>query len=431
MSDLEKLAVDVCDTMKISQKENPHIKKAMREFGAAFIHRLIEKKSFKLDGFKAGEQDKIKKLTHPRYGPLVYIIDGTCHVKTKVSETVRIRYVAESEECFTIAKLIQKECYKRGCNCALLPHFEDSQKEYLSTIPEDVLFEISPLSIAIAKNTDVSIFIGDETDPNWSKGFEKKLSYGSEANLIYRNIYDRCNIRGALLALPVKRKELYVDEEKYRRVFYESLYASFEKDMLKLIDNYEKKLKGKETIRITADDGTDLTFSIKNRIILRDDNYSAVEKPRNETYNFPTGEVFVAPVETSANGKILFDYVTPRGFGLIENLTLTFKDGKVIDYKAKADGKERFRKFLEVNTGEKDRIGELGIGCNPKADFIGTTIVDEKIFGSIHIAIGFNLGSFHGKNSASSHLDMIKIMKGKGGNVYADGKLIMKEGMPV
>lgn len=431
MYDLSKLALDVCNTMKISQKENPHIKKTMREFGATFINNLIEKKTFKKSDFNEEENELIEKLAHPRYGPLVYELDGTCHIKTKVSEIVRIRYVFESEECFTLAKLIQKECYRRGCNCTLIPHFEGSEKEYLSSIPEDVLFEMSPLSVAIAKNTDVSIFIGDETDPNWSNGFEKKLALGSNAKLIFRNIYDKCNIRGALLALPVKRKELYVDEKKYARVFHESLFASFSKEMTSLVDTYEKLLKGKETIRITADDGTDLTFSIKGRIILRDDNYDGVEKKKNETYNFPTGEVFVAPVETSANGKITFDYVTPRGFGLIEKLELTFNDGKVVDYKAKGDGAKRFKQFLDINTGEKDRIGELGIGCNPKADFIGTTIVDEKIFGSIHIAIGFNLGSFHGKNSASSHLDMIKIMKGKSGNVYADGKLIMKDGAPV
>jgi len=90
--------------------------------------------------------------------------------------------------------------------------------------------------------------------------------------------------------------------------------------------------------------------------VLRDDNYNFDEDFKRETFNFPTGEVFVAPVETSANGRIVFDYVTPRGFGLIEQLTLVFKDGKVVDYSAKGDGAERFKKFLSVNTGEKDRI---------------------------------------------------------------------------
>ena len=431
MNNLQKLALDVSDTLGISQKENPHIKKAMREFGAGFIDKLLTQKKIKKDTLQEHEKSIIEKLKHPKYGPLVYGIDNTLYTKEKVSENVRIRYVEESPECYELAKLIRTECFKRGCHCTLMPHSTGTDKEYYTLAPDNILFELNPLSVAIVKNTDVSISIGDETDPNWSKGFEKRIAYGSTSSMQFRKIYDQQSIRGALLALPVKRKEMYVPEKKYTQVFYDSLFASFSKEMKTLIDTYEKKLKNREQIRITADDGTDLTFSIKNRRILRDDNYAVVDKKRNEIYNFPTGEVFVAPVETSANGKIIFDYTTPRGFGLIENLELTFKDGKVTDAKAKGDGAERFRKFLDVNTGEKDRIAELGIGCNPRAEFVGTTIVDEKIYGSIHIAIGFNLGPFHGKNLASSHLDMIKIMRGRKGNLYADNKLVMKNGMPV
>ncbi|MCK5040013.1 MAG: aminopeptidase [Candidatus Aenigmarchaeota archaeon] len=430
MFDLKKLALDVCDTLKISQKDNENIEKARNEFGSGFIDQLLQKKNFELNGFLDDELKTIEKLRHPDYGPLIYKIDNTYYTKEKVSENIRIRYVFESEECFALAKIIREECYRRGCTCAIIPLFEGDQKEYLSMIPEDVLFELNPMSIAIAKNMDVSIFIGDISDPNWSKGLEKKISMSSHSNMIFWGIYEKFNIRGALLALPVERKETYVSKDKYRQVFYDSLLASFSDEMRTLIDIYEKKLKDIDTIRIVADDGTDLSFSIKDRKILRDDKYAATKK-KSETYNFPTGEVFVAPVETSANGRIIFDYVTPRGFGLIENLDITFKDGKVSEYTAKGDGAEKFKKFLDANTGEKDRIAELGIGCNPKAEFIGTTIVDEKIFGSIHIAIGFNLGSFQGKNQASSHQDMIKIMKDRGGCLYADGKMIMKDGMPL
>ncbi|RLG15291.1 MAG: hypothetical protein DRN71_01690 [Candidatus Nanohalarchaeota archaeon] len=431
MKNLQKLATDVSDTMGISQKENPHIKKAMRDFGAKFIDRLLTQKKFKKENYTGKEKEIIEKLKHPKYGPLVYEIDNICHTKTKISENIRIRYVEGSPECYELAKLIRTICFKRGCHCTITPHDTETDKEFYTIAPDNILFELNPLSVAIVKNTDVSISIGDESDPNWSKGFEKRIAYGSTSLMQFRKIYDQQSIRGALLALPVKRKETYVPQKKYNDIFYESLTASFSEEMKTLIDTYEKKLKNKEQIRITSDDGTDITFSIKNRRILRDDNYTVVDKKRNEIYNFPTGEVFVAPVETSANGKITFDYTTPRGFGLIEDLTLTFKDGKVIDAKAKGDGAKRFRSFLDVNTGEKDRIAELGIGCNPKAQFVGTTIVDEKIYGSIHIAIGFNLGPFHGKNLASSHLDMIKMMKGRNGNVYADNKLIMKNGDPV
>jgi len=92
-------------------------------------------------------------------------------------------------------------------------------------------------------------------------------------------------------------------------------------------------------------------------------------------------------------------------------------------------GKPVYTFAKDANTGDKDRIAELGIGCNPGAKYTGgSIIVAEKIFGTIHIAIGSNTGSYHGINRASSHLDMIKNMKQ--GELHADGKPVMKNGLP-
>lgn len=136
----------------------------------------------------------------------------------------------------------------------------------------------------------------------------------------------------------------------------------------------------------------------------------------------------MAPLETTAEGHIKFPIVVIPGFGRIDGLSLTFKGGKVVAYEAEK-GAEKFKKFLNANTGEKDRIAELGIGCNPGAEFTnGSIIIDEKIYKTLHIAIGNNTGSYHGTNKASSHLDMIKEMsKGK---LYADGKVVMDGGLP-
>jgi aminopeptidase len=198
-----------------------------------------------------------------------------------------------------------------------------------------------------------------------------------------------------------------------------------------VIRYYGGVLSGKENIRITAEDGTDLSFTIKGRPVLLDDStISSEDVARGDVgLNIPCGEVFVAPIETSANGTILFENVAVDGFGKVTNLRLTFEGGRVVG--AAADtGVDRFKQFLEANTGDKDRIAELGIGCNPGAEYTGgSIIVDEKIYGTIHIAIGSNTGSYHGTNKASSHFDMIKNMKQ--GEVYADGQLVMKNGKPV
>ena len=105
-----------------------------------------------------------------------------------------------------------------------------------------------------------------------------------------------------------------------------------------------------------------------------------------------------------------------------------FKKGRVVDFEAD-EGAENLKDFLDANTGDKDRIGEFGIGCNPGAEYTGgSIIVDEKIYGTLHIAIGNNTGSYHGKNKASSHLDLIKDMRG--GVVEVDGVKVMEDGKP-
>jgi aminopeptidase len=124
----------------------------------------------------------------------------------------------------------------------------------------------------------------------------------------------------------------------------------------------------------------------------------------------PTGEVFVAPVENSAEGKAVFPDV------LEGRLELAFKGGKVID--ARSKNVRIFWKRLKQATGERDRIAEFAIGLNP-----GVPLNDEKALGSIHIAIGKN-NHIGGKNESSLHWDMIMPKP----TIRVDGSLIMENG---
>jgi aminopeptidase len=267
---------------------------------------------------------------------------------------------------------------------------------------------------------------------------EKRMLLGAPSGQKLHEMMDKKHIRWCLLGFPVKmakKKHYIVPESKYETVYINSIRETYGKRTQKLCRHYRKALRGGDKVHITANDGTDLTFSIKGRPVLMADGIIDDQdlKDGDVGNNIPDGEAFVAPLEYSANGKIFYDYVNIPGFGHIKGgIWLHFKKGKVVKYQAKTKkGNAIFRKFLDSNTGDKDRIAELGIGTNTGAKFIGTIIVDEKIYGTIHIAIGVNTGSYHGKNKASSHLDMIKQMKGKQGNITLDGKLIMKNGEPV
>lgn len=428
--DFSWIAKAVSDAMAISARENQNIPRAEKKFGGIFSG-LAKKAPLRKDTLTDEEKDVVDALSEPAYGPLFYEVDGTIYYKSKVGESAVIYYVENSEGALAAAKEVQQECWKRGCHATRIPTSSEDKRKRCAISPDDALFEFSKTALALIRGVDVSISIGDEEDPSWSKGIEKKLAFGARASKARYKEYETSAVRSALLGMPVVKPSYFVDREKYFSVFYSSLKETFSERMIENVNYYGQKLKDKSKIRITAGDGTDLVFSIKGRAVLRDDAAPPANKTETHHYNFPAGEIFLAPVETSAEGAIIFDYVVPSGFGLIRDLRIVFKKGRVADFSARDDGAERFKKFLDSNTGDKDRIAELGIGCNPGADFIGTTIVDEKIFGSIHIAIGWNRGPYKGKNQASSHQDMIKIMKGKNGNMYADGEIIMKDGMPV
>jgi aminopeptidase len=347
-------------------------------------------------------------------------------------ESVIIRYNTTDQSCVDFALMVEEECWKQGAHTLMRPGSFARKRIKLSNTPEDSLREVEPLVLRIAETTDVDIYIGECDDPNFAVSLVDKWRLGAPSRQKYREIMNDRNVRWAYVGWPLPSAAMGygVDQQEFRRILFNSIRQSFSKDLMSNIEYYRDALRGKEKVRVTAEDGTDLSFTIKGRPVLLDDpTISAEDVARGDVgLNIPCGEVFVAPLETTANGTIMFDEVALPGFGKVMNLKLQFAEGRVVEVSA-ADGADRFRKFLDANTGDKDRIAELGIGCNPGAKYTGgSVIVDEKIYGTIHVAIGDNTGSYHGINRASSHLDMIKDMKQ--GELQVDGKPVMKNGLP-
>lgn len=347
-------------------------------------------------------------------------------------ESVVIRYNTADPSCVDFTLRVEEECWKQGAHTLLRPINYGREKVKLSLKPGASLKEVEPLVLRIAETEDVDIYIGEYDDPNFTVGLADKWKVGAPARQKYREILDERKVRWAYLGWPIPSAAAGygMEPKEFRRIFFNSIRQSFSDRLMEVIKYYGRALEGKERVRIVANDGTDLSFMIKGRPALLDDStISAEDIARGDVgLNIPCGEVFLAPLETTANGTILFENVVVPGFGKIRNLRIRFADGRVVGIAAD-EGADKFEKFLDANTGDKDRIAELGIGCNPGAEYTGgSIIVDEKIYGTIHLAIGNNIGAYRGVNRSSSHLDMIKSMKQ--GELYVDGKLIMKNGEP-
>ncbi|MFP4497339.1 MAG: aminopeptidase [Vulcanimicrobiota bacterium] len=166
-------------------------------------------------------------------------------------------------------------------------------------------------------------------------------------------------------------------------------------------------LREKTQAHITTKKGSDLKFSFDHRKMILDtgtvdEEFYLVGDPY---INLPAGEIFVPPLEDSAQGILVCDEIFLEGRKIFD-LRLTFEDGKIVDFSA-AEGEQAFREYFENLTTPGKIIAEFGIGLNPYiTKVIGMTSTDEKAFGSVHVAIGSNT-YFGGRNHADNHDDFV------------------------
>jgi len=170
-----------------------------------------------------------------------------------------------------------------------------------------------------------------------------------------------------------------------------------------------------EIVRIVGRD-TDLVFSTKGRIYVVADGH----------LNMPDGEIFTAPVDDSAEGHIYFEFPGVYVGQRVEGIRLEFSEGRVV--RATAEGNEELlHQLLKMDKGTQ-RIGEFGIGTNFGINrFCYDILYDEKIGGTIHIALGRAYAECGGVNQSALHWDLIKDLRQEG-EIYLDGHKVFEHG---
>lgn len=176
-----------------------------------------------------------------------------------------------------------------------------------------------------------------------------------------------------------------------------------------------ERLTGADEIHLLGR-GTDLRLSVKDRTWLNADG----------THNFPDGEVFTGPVEASVEGRIRFTYPAAHFGREVEGVELVFDGGRVVE--ARAGKNEAFlQSMLDTDEGAR-HVGEFSFGANPGIQrFIKNTLFDEKIGGTVHLALGSSYPETGGVNQSAVHWDMVCDLR-EGGKVYVDGELFAEDG---
>ena len=174
-------------------------------------------------------------------------------------------------------------------------------------------------------------------------------------------------------------------------------------------------LDGKKEVRLTAPD-VDLTLSIEGRTWINSDGKR----------NFPSGEIFTGPVETSVNGHIRFSFPVVTAGRQIEDIRLRFEDGKVVDATA-AKNEDYLIRTLDTDEGSR-YLGEFAFGTNfDITRFTKNILFDEKIGGTVHMAVGAGYPETGSSNRSAVHWDMICDLR-QGGQVTVDGEVFQKDG---
>jgi aminopeptidase len=180
-------------------------------------------------------------------------------------------------------------------------------------------------------------------------------------------------------------------------------------------ERYVQWLKGKRTIHLRGQD-TDLTFSVDGRTFINDDGH----------YNFPGGEFFTGPIEDSANGYIRYSFPASFAGRSVEDVRLRFENGVVVEARA-ANGQDYLDKMLGLDEGAR-RLGEFAFGNNRNVDRCTKNVLfDEKMGGTVHLALGASIPETGGVNQSALHWDMVCDLR-NGSEIRVDGELFSKNG---
>ncbi len=361
--------------------------------------------------------EKMKKIAK-------FIIRKSLDVKEK-----DVTLISCGPKSLQFAELLAFEAAQIGAQPTITYGSDKLSLQIYKTIKPKFLKNWPKLADILSKTVDVKIII-DETNPFLARQIpQKKVEIRRKT---VKPINDReerrerkKELKTVLIGFPTEEiaRAIKIPFEKLNRIFWAAMDINYEK-----LYEYNKKiierLKNASEIRIVGEK-TDLKFSVKGRKFI---NACGLVTQKGEIgyLNLPDGEVFCAPVENSVNGEIYFDLPCMWHYGKkVEGVWFRFKNGKLIDYKIE-NGRKNFEDVFKNASGDKDKIGEFAIGTNPKAQPTGgMIIVDEKVRGTIHLALGHNK-HFGGKNDSTIHWDFFKNMEK--GRIYVDGNLLMKNG---
>jgi len=288
--------------------------------------------------------------------------------------------------------------------------FKYANKEQIERFPQELM--------DLAKSADKWIGINSPTntkelansDPKKIAIKEKIAHPISHYICNEKNEIRRCSIAYPVHALAQDAEMSLTDYEKF---VYDACLQDW-KRLGKEMNRISKKFEKGNEVHLLGEN-VDLKFSVKGKNSVVDDGED----------NMPGGEFFMAPVRESLNGWIKFEYPAVENGKEVSDIYLKFENGKVVE--SSASKNEDFLKEMLATDENSSYVGEFGVGYNPKITrFTKNLLFDEKIGGTIHLALGMAYKENGGGNDSAIHWDIVKDMKKA--KIILDGKVVQNCG---
>lgn len=333
-----------------------------------------------------------------------------------------------SPEAQPLVKEIYKQVLLRGGFPVLKCALDGIQETFIKYANDEQLEYIDPMFQTEYEKATKFISIGaPQNVKSMAKADSKKMAKRSAATRHLSELMLSRAAKGELdwviadFPTNALAQEAGMSLDEYTEFLINSCYLNLDDPVAKWeeIDEQQERLAKYLTntskLHIIGEE-TDITFSTAGRIW----------KNCSGQCNFPDGEIYTSPVEDSANGTIYFDFPQIYRGNEAQKVRLKLENGKVVEATAEK-GQDFFLNMINMDEGARF-VGEIAIGTNAMIqDVTGNILFDEKIGGSIHMALGASYPETGGKNVSGLHWDLIKNMK-NGSEIYADDKLIYKDG---
>jgi aminopeptidase len=333
----------------------------------------------------------------------------------------------------TVAAPLVRELYRHALRAGAHPRtridVEGIDVITLAEASEQQLTFVSELDRQDVEQIDAFITIwGDRNTRALSQADPARVSrrIGSRRQLINR-LWERIDADqakwvGARFPTEAHAQDAEMSLSDYEDFVYGACHVREDEDPVahwrgtsSVLDARARELETFRELRIVGPD-TDLRLGVEGRGWIGADG----------KLNMPDGEVFTSPLETETEGEIRFSFPALFHGRSVEDVRLRFEGGRVVAAEAKT-GNDYLQSLLDMDDGSRI-LGELAFGLNYEIDrFTRDILFDEKIGGTVHLALGASFKKVGGENDSGLHWDMICDLREEG-EVYADGELVWKAG---